>query len=184
MPQRGEPGCPTQDSRQQLWIEVSIAIGPPMMMLHGRKLPYINDAVGRPRQPLAAGGDRGLTLVSEAVTVAFLPGITYRPIAGGLLPFSAVWSIANDNPTFRRILSMDRSKARLSLNRGTSTSSDTDAIWGFDAVALQGGQTAARPCRSRGITLPSTARSVPACRSPPDSTARISRFASPLKRHR
>jgi len=38
--------------------------------------------------------------------VAALPGITYRPIAGEMLPFSAVWSPANDNPSFRRLLSM------------------------------------------------------------------------------
>lgn len=55
--------------------------------------------------PLVAIG-RGLTLVSEAMTVAMIPGITYRPIAGELLPFSAVWSPNNDNPAFRRFLSM------------------------------------------------------------------------------
>ena len=55
--------------------------------------------------PLVAIG-QGLTLVSEAMTVAALPGITYRPIAGEMLPFSAVWSPANDNPSFRRLLSM------------------------------------------------------------------------------
>lgn len=57
--------------------------------------------------PLVAIG-RGLTLVSEAMTVALLPGITYRPIAGEILPFSAVWSPNNDNPAFRRLLSMAR----------------------------------------------------------------------------
>ncbi|WP_205961476.1 LysR family transcriptional regulator [Paracoccus endophyticus] len=60
--------------------------------------------------PLVAIG-RGLTLVSEAMTVARLPGITYRPIAGEILPFSAVWSPRNDNPAFRRLLSMARGKA-------------------------------------------------------------------------
>lgn len=55
--------------------------------------------------PLVAIG-RGLTLVSEAMTVALLPGITYRPIAGEILPFSAVWSPINDNPAFRRLLAM------------------------------------------------------------------------------
>lgn len=55
--------------------------------------------------PLVAIG-RGLTLVSEAMTVALLPGITYRPITDEILPFSAVWSPINDNPAFRRFLSM------------------------------------------------------------------------------
>lgn len=60
--------------------------------------------------PLVAIG-RGLTLVSEAMTVARLPGIIYRPIASEILPFSAVWSPRNDNPAFRRLLSMARAKA-------------------------------------------------------------------------
>lgn len=55
--------------------------------------------------PLVAIG-QGLTLVSEAMTVAAFPDITYRPIAGEMLPFSAVWSPTNDNPAFRRLLSM------------------------------------------------------------------------------
>jgi DNA-binding transcriptional LysR family regulator len=51
---------------------------------------------------------RRLTLVSEAMTVAQLPGISYRPITGEVLPFSAVWSAKNDNPAFRRFLSLAR----------------------------------------------------------------------------
>ncbi len=61
--------------------------------------------------PLVALG-RGLTLVSEAMTVAQLPGISYRPIAGEVLPFSAVWSPRNDNPAFRRFLSTARALAK------------------------------------------------------------------------
>ena len=64
--------------------------------------------------PLVAMG-RGLTLVSEAMTVALLPGIAYRPIAGELLPFSAVWSPNNDNPAFRRMLAMAKTKARVNI---------------------------------------------------------------------
>lgn len=60
--------------------------------------------------PLVAMG-RGLTLVSEAMTVAALPGITYRPITGELLPFSAVWSPINDNPALRRLLAMAKAAA-------------------------------------------------------------------------
>ena len=57
--------------------------------------------------PLVALG-RGLTLVSEAMTVAQFPGVVYRPILGEILPFSAVWSPINDNPAFRKLLSMAR----------------------------------------------------------------------------
>lgn len=51
----------------------------------------------------------GVTVVSEAMTVAQFPGITYRPIIGEMLPFCAVWSPRNDNPAFRRLLSLARS---------------------------------------------------------------------------
>ena len=55
---------------------------------------------------------RGLTLTSEATTGAQIPGIAYRPIAGELLPFSAIWSPRNDNPACRRLLSLARSMVR------------------------------------------------------------------------
>ena len=60
--------------------------------------------------PLVALG-RGLTLVSEAMTVARFPGVAYRPIPGEVLPFSAVWSARNDNPAFRRLLSLAKAMA-------------------------------------------------------------------------
>lgn len=56
--------------------------------------------------------NRGVTVVSEAMTVAQFPGIAYRPIVGEVLPFSAVWSPRNDNPAFRRLLSLARSLSR------------------------------------------------------------------------
>lgn len=51
---------------------------------------------------------RGLTLTSEATTVAQFPGITYRQLADEVLPFSMVWSARNDNPACRRLLSLAR----------------------------------------------------------------------------
>lgn len=60
--------------------------------------------------PLVALG-RGLTLVSEAMTVAQFPGVAYRPILGEVLPFSAVWSAKNDNPAFRQLLSLAKALA-------------------------------------------------------------------------
>lgn len=54
---------------------------------------------------------QGLTLVSEAMTATQFPGVVYRPILGELLPFSAVWSYWNDNPAFRRLLSLAKSMA-------------------------------------------------------------------------
>lgn len=55
---------------------------------------------------------RGLTLTSEATTVAQIPGITYRPVANEILPFCAVWSPRNDNPACRRLLSLARAMSR------------------------------------------------------------------------
>ena len=56
---------------------------------------------------------RGLTVVSEAMTATNYPGLVFRPIKGERLPFSAIWSPNNDNPAFRRFLSMARAKAEL-----------------------------------------------------------------------
>jgi len=60
---------------------------------------------------------RGLTLTSEATTVAQVPGVIYRRLAGEVLPFSMVWSTRNDNPACRRLLSMARA-----MNRRSATS--------------------------------------------------------------
>lgn len=54
----------------------------------------------------------GLTLTSEAATAARFPRVVYRPVEDEVLPFSAVWSPRNDNPAFRRLLSLARSMAR------------------------------------------------------------------------
>ena len=54
---------------------------------------------------------RGLTVVSEAMTATNHPGVVFRPIKGERLPFSAIWSPNNDNPAFRRLLSMATTKA-------------------------------------------------------------------------
>lgn len=52
---------------------------------------------------------RGLTLTSEATVASHFPGVTYRPLAGEVLPFCAIWSPRNDNPAFRRFLSLAKS---------------------------------------------------------------------------
>lgn len=70
--------------------------------------------VGRDNLFLLVALGRGLTLTSEAATAALFPGVSYRPIVGELLSYSAVWSHENDNPAFRRLLSLARSKVRSS----------------------------------------------------------------------
>ena len=59
--------------------------------------------------------NRGLTVVSEAMTAARFPGISYRPIAGEVLPFSALWSPKNDNPALLQFLELGRSMAMTSV---------------------------------------------------------------------
>lgn len=77
--------------------------------------------------------DRGLTLTSEATTGAKFPGISYRPIANEVLPFSAIWSPRNDNPACRRLLSLARSMAR----RDTATTTTAASNFAFPASLLQ-----------------------------------------------
>ena len=74
-------------------------------------------SVGRDNLLSLVAIGRGLTVVSEAMTVTTHPGVVFRPIKGERLPFSAIWSPNNDNPAFRRLLSMARAKAELE-NRG------------------------------------------------------------------
>jgi DNA-binding transcriptional LysR family regulator len=52
----------------------------------------------------------GVCLTSEATVATPFPELVFRPIAGAgdVLPFSGVWSPRNDNPAFRRFLSLTR----------------------------------------------------------------------------
>ncbi|KAB2688493.1 LysR family transcriptional regulator [Brucella tritici] len=78
--------------------------------------PYIqSQSVGRDTLLSLVAVGRGLTVVSEAMAAARLPGITYRPIADEILPFSAIWSAKNGNPAFRRLLSMAKKMSRSTL---------------------------------------------------------------------
>lgn len=52
---------------------------------------------------------RGLTVTSEATVATGFPGVVYRQLAGEVLPFCAIWSPGNDNPAFRRLLSLANS---------------------------------------------------------------------------
>lgn len=54
----------------------------------------------------------GVTLISGAEAGVAYPGVAFVPLAGEVLPFSAVWSPENDNPALRRLLSAARVQAR------------------------------------------------------------------------
>lgn len=68
--------------------------------------------VGRDNLLALVAAGLGLTVTSEATTATQTPGIQYLPIAGEMLPFSAVWSPSNDNPALRRLLSITRKLSR------------------------------------------------------------------------
>lgn len=79
--------------------------------------------VGRDNLMKLVALGRGSTLTSEATTGATFPGVVYRPIEGERLPFSAVWSLCNDNPAFRRLLSMARTLSKRAGVHGSENDS-------------------------------------------------------------
>jgi len=56
----------------------------------------------------------GLSFTSEATVATQFPEVTFRPIAddAARIPFSAVWLPTNDNPAFRRFLSLARDMSK------------------------------------------------------------------------
>jgi DNA-binding transcriptional LysR family regulator len=76
--------------------------------------------VGRANLMKVVALGRGLTLASEAMTGNAFPGVVYRPVKGEWLPYSTVWSARNDNPAFRRLLTMARKRARQAVDDGMS----------------------------------------------------------------
>ena len=81
------------------------------LAIPGRSPDIAVHRVGRDNLLALVATGHGVTITSEATTGAYLPGIIYRPIARDMLPFSAVWSVRNDNPAFRCLLSMARGMA-------------------------------------------------------------------------
>lgn len=75
--------------------------------------PHISrQAVYRDMLIQSIASSRSLTLTSEATTGIQFPGVVHRPLAGEILPFCAVWSPTNDNPAFRRLMSLARVLSR------------------------------------------------------------------------
>ncbi len=56
----------------------------------------------------------GVSFTSEATVATQFPEVTFRPIAddAASIPFSAVWLPTNDNPAFRRFLSLARDMSK------------------------------------------------------------------------
>lgn len=70
---------------------------------------------------------QSLTLTSEATIATQFPGVVYRPLAGEMLPFSAVWSSRNDNPAFRRFLSIGTVMSARAHRRTISRAGQSEA---------------------------------------------------------
>ncbi|WP_114389627.1 LysR family transcriptional regulator [Notoacmeibacter marinus] len=68
--------------------------------------------VGRDNLMQIVSFGRGITLTSESTVATQFPGVVYRRLEGETLPFCAVWSPNNDNPAWRRMLSLARLTAR------------------------------------------------------------------------
>ena len=82
-------------------------------------------AVGRDNLMQIVSLGRGLTLTSEATIATRFPGVVYKHLRGELLPFSAVWSPRNDNPAFRRLLSLAHVMSAQSTVRPLPRKADT-----------------------------------------------------------
>ena len=81
----------------------------------GRHPEIHHQAVSRDNLMRLVALRRGLTVTSEATTAAQFPGVVFRPIAGEVLPFCAVWSPNNENPALHRLLDLAKSMADVDL---------------------------------------------------------------------
>ena len=72
--------------------------------------------VGRDNLMQLVALGRGLTVIHEAAGATRFPGVEYRPLSDEILPFCAIWSPQNDNPAFRRMLSLARSMSNTTIS--------------------------------------------------------------------
>ena len=78
----------------------------------GRRPSVERFSVGRDNLISLVRLGQGITIVDEASTCSAMAGVACRPITGEVLPFNAIWSTKNDNPAFRRFLSMAKSLSK------------------------------------------------------------------------
>ena len=76
------------------------------------------------------GLGRGVSLVGAAEAGVTYPGVAFCPLAGEMLPFSAIWSERNDNPVLRRFLSLSRTHLKTLVRETVLTSSGVTAAPG------------------------------------------------------
>lgn len=85
--------------------------------------------VGRDNLMHLVAMGQGLTLVHEAARAAGFPGVVYRQLSSAVLPFSAIWSPHNDNPAFRRLLSLAKTMSKTVLSSVLIFSGIPDYEW-------------------------------------------------------
>jgi DNA-binding transcriptional LysR family regulator len=80
----------------------------------------------------------GVSLTSEATTATSFPEVVFRPLAGAseVLPFSGVWSPSNDNPAFRRFLSLARVLAKKQKQHAGNASAQVSFGSTIDSINL------------------------------------------------
>lgn len=87
-------------------------------------------------QVVAKGGC--LTLTSEATTATQFRGVIYRQLVTEKLPFSGVWSPVNDNPAFRRLLSLARTVATRWRSTADALQPFADEQGGSNPIVVDG----------------------------------------------
>lgn len=101
------------DLRDRSFIVSETAPGPEIHDFLTKHLSDLGHSPGIQRQAVyrdtlmqLVANSNELTLTSEATIATHFPGVTYRELTGETLPFCAIWAPENDNPAFRRFLSL------------------------------------------------------------------------------
>jgi DNA-binding transcriptional LysR family regulator len=78
----------------------------------GRRPTVEFHSVGWPTAMQLVAMRRGVALASESMAETSFHGVTFLPLENETVDFSAIWSPRNDNPAFRRLLSLARQLRR------------------------------------------------------------------------
>ena len=94
----------------------------------GHRPDILRDSVSRQTLMQLVARGRGITLASDSVVEARFAGVEYRPLTGCFIPFCGIWSDENDNPAFRRFLSVANTLAKVRDGFATGDSRTSQLI--------------------------------------------------------
>ncbi|OYZ95800.1 MAG: hypothetical protein B7X99_14875 [Rhizobiales bacterium 17-65-6] len=97
------PGGPGEEVRDYLKLRLNDVGGQPQFLVQN---------IDRYSLLGLVASRRGIVPVLESETAISIPGVSYRPIAGEVLPFFAITSPRNDNPAARTLLRMAQMMSR------------------------------------------------------------------------